>query len=633
MKRELNAFGRGVSAVLGVIFLALACIYVFNLHPLEIVLPENSYLYILLGLGLFQAYIVYPPVKNGGRLVLLLDILLGALSLGISLYLALNGRRITAEGWMLLPPDETVVWLCAILAVLVLESLRRVAGLALFILCLVFALFPLFADLVPPPFFGNSFSLSETITMHVLDSQSLVGIPMTVTGTLLVGYIFFGVVLNKTGGGQFFLDAASSLMGRYRGGAGKVAVMASALFGSMSGSSISNVMTTGVVTIPAMKRSGFKPAEAGAIEACASTGGMLMPPVMGAVAFLMAQFLGIPYFNVVVAAAVPSFLFYTGLLVVLDARAGRKGLLPLPRHEIPPLKKTLVEGWPYIATLAALVVFLYWHLEAQAPFGAIVLLVICIALFKRGILGLSHTVETFAELSISISELIATIAAVGFIIGAMSMTGIGTALSSELVKMAGGNAYLLIVMGAVASFILGMGLSASACYIFLAVTLAPALVTQGFNEIAVHLFILYWAIISNITPPVALACFPAARLAGADYFKVGFNAVAFGFVVYFVPFAFILNPAMILQGDLPAIVVSVFFAFAGILVAAFGIGRRAPFIGDLPLPLAALFVACGLGVMLATGFEVRLIVLCVLAVACAAGLFLRGRNTRALVQS
>jgi len=629
MKRTLGPFWHHAAAANGIGFLLISVYYIYNLDFLGFLLPENSYIYILLGLGLWQVFVIYPVVGGRPRLTFPFDVGLALISLAICFYFARHGRDITAGGWMLMPPNAMVVWFSGILTALVLEALRRVAGLSLFLLCTLFVLFPIFADRMPSFLLGNSFTLVEALTMHALDSQSLVGIPMTVTGTLLMGYIVFGVVLKRTGGGQFFLDIASALMGHYRGGAGKIAVVASSLFGSMSGSSVSNVITTGSVTIPAMKRTGFAPHMAGAVEACASTGGMVMPPVMGAVAFLMAQFLGISYFTVVVASVVPSLLFYFGLLITLDSRAARMGIAGLPREELPRTRDVLMRGWPYIGTLAVLVYMLYLHLEAPAPFWAILFLVVAVVGFRRQGLAEGGIAGLLEDVSVSVSELIATLGAVGFIIGAMSFTGVGTALSGELIALAGHNAYLLLMMGAFASFVLGMGMTTSACYIFLAVVLAPGVVSQGFNEIAVHLFILYWAIASNITPPVALACFPAARIADTSYFRVGFAAVGFGFTTYIVPFAFVLNPSLILVGDPLSMVVHVGFAFVGIGIAAFGVGRHAPFIGELGWPVAIPLTAAGIAITIAPTVEGELAGLGVGAAALLLGWVARRRRQAA----
>ena len=598
MKRNLNTFWGAMTAANGAALLLVSVYYVFNLSAFGFLLQANSYLYLLLGLGLWQVFIVYPTLPARPERTFMLDVGLALASLAVCAYFSWHGRAITAEGWMLMPPNTAVVWLSGALCALVVEALRRVAGILLAILCAFFVLFPMFADQMPAFLLGNNFSAFETLTMHALDSQSLVGIPLTVTGTLLMGYIMFGVVLKQTGGGQFFLDIASALMGRHRGGAGKIAVVASSMFGSMSGSSVSNVITTGSVTIPAMKKTGFPAHQAGAIEACASTGGMVMPPVMGAVAFLMAQFLGVSYFTVVIAAVIPSLLYYFGLLVTLDSRAARQRIVGLPASQLPRVSDVLKGGWPFLGALLTLIYLLYLQLEAQAPFWSTLVVLATVIGLSRTRLGRKDLVELLADISISVSELIATLAAVGFIIGAMSFTGVGIALSGELVSLAGNNPYILLAMGAMASFVLGMGMTTSACYIFLAVVLAPGLVTQGFNELAVHLFILYWAIASNITPPVALACFPAARIAESSYFKVGFAAVGFGFVTYVVPFAFVINPALILEGSPLEVISSLVFAVLGVALAAVGIGGRAPIIGQLPVAASVVLVIAGVVTLL-----------------------------------
>lgn len=607
MRRNLGPFWQVVSAIIGIALFGLALNYIFNLGLLGRTMQENSYLYMLMALASLQVFILYAPFERFRSRVAWFDVLIGLTGLAGFIYFAWYGLEITAEGWMLMPPNEGVVWLSVALCLIVLEGLRRVAGLAIFILCTLFVFFPIIADRMPDLLYGNPFTFRETMTMHILDSQSLVGIPMRVTGTLLIGFIIFGVVLSRTGGGAFFLDAASALLGRYRGGAGKIAVVASALFGSMSGSSVSNVITTGSVTIPAMKASGFRPHVAGAVEACASTGGMLMPPVMGAVAFLMAQFLNIPYFDVVLAAILPSLLYYIGLLILLDVYAVRHNIQGVAAERIPNVHRVLREGWPFVGSLAVLVYFLYLRLEAYAPFWAMLFILVSVFLLRR--LSLRDIGRLLPDIAGAVSELVVTLGAVGFIIGALSMTGVGAALSGEMIKLAGGNPYLLLLMGAAASFILGMGLTASACYIFLAVVLVPGLVQQGFNEIAVHLFILYWAIISNITPPVALACFPAARIADTSYFRVGFTAVMLGFVCYIVPFAFVLNPALVFQSGGWLMLPYALFAIAGTILAAFGIGRYLPFFGPLRGIVAVALVLAGVVILGAVDFTIKFLVL------------------------
>ncbi len=583
-----------MSAVFGLTILLVAVYQIFLLAPTGFTLQENSYFYILLGVALAQVFIITKPIAKAGDKVPWYDLLMGTASLGICLYFAWNGMAITSEGWMFAPPNNGVVACALVLCLLVLEALRRSAGIALFFVCLFFLFYPTFADIMPSFLEGQSLPISSTLTFHVLSPQSLVGIPIRVVCTLLIGYIIFGIVLNNTGGGQFFLDFAISLFGRFRGGAGKVAVVASALFGSMSGSAISNVITTGAITIPAMKKSGFPAAYAGAIEACSSTGGVLMPPIMGAAAFLMAQFLGVPYLEVVVAAIVPSFLYYLGLIIQLDAIAATLGIKGLAPSEIPRFGKVLINGWPYLAVFMVLIYFLYQRVEAQAPFYAILFMMICLLIRKSTRLRPGDFWNLLAKIGENVGELTVTIGAVGFVIGSMSLTGVGASISGELVALAGGNVYLMLLLGAVTSFILGMGMTTSACYIFLAIVLAPGLVSQGFNALAVHLFILYWAMISNITPPVAMACFPAANLAEAPYMKVGKSAVYFGFAIYLVPFIFVLEPSLMFQGSAGQCFYHILTAIIGVFLIASGLGRYMMGVGKLPMAGALLLVPLGL---------------------------------------
>jgi len=596
MKRELSPFWRNLSALFGLALVGLSCYQIFSLAPTGFTLQENSYYYALVGLALAQAFIGRKAFVAGGDGVPWYDVLLGAAAFGICMYFAWNGYNITSGGWMFAPPNDFVSLAAFVLPILVLEALRRTAGMALLIICAVFMIYPVFADKMPAFLEGQSLPFSTVFTFHSLSPQSLIGIPMQVVGTLLIGYIIFGLVLSETGGGQFFLDISFSALGRFRGGAGKVAVIASSLFGSVSGSAVSNVITTGGVTIPAMKKSGFPPPFAGAIEACSSTGGVLMPPIMGAAAFLMAQFLEIPYLDIVVAAIVPSALYYFGLLVQLDAIAARLNIRGLSTEQIPQVRSVLAKGWPYVAVFGVLIYFLFLRREQQAPYFAILFIFLCLALRRSTRLSFGTYWGLLAKTASTISDLAVTIGAVGFIIGAMSLTGIGTSISGELVALAGGNVYLMLLFGAMASFVLGMGMTTSACYIFLAIVLAPGLVAQGFNQLCVHLFILYWAMTSNITPPVGMACFPAATIADAPYMKVGKAAMSFGFVIYLIPFIFVLQPALLFQNPDPLVCAYyIGSAFLGVFVAASALGRHMIGVGNIPrvfmIPLIPLGLA------------------------------------------
>ena len=380
--------------------------------------------------------------------------------------------------------------------------------------------------------------------------ESIIGVPMRTVATLLVGFLIFGSALVVTGGGEFFMALAIALMGRTRGGPAKVAVLSSGFFGSLSGSVISNVVTTGQITIPTMKRVGYPAHYAGAVEACASTGGALMPPIMGAVAFIMAEFLNVSYATVMIAAIVPALLYYGALLLQADHYAARHGLRGQPAAEIPKLLPVIKQGWHFLFSLGLLTyLLLVMKREALAPYIATAVLIGTTIVFGSKRFGLTSLRDLAIDTTRNIVNIVAILAGIGFIVGALSYTGVGGAFSRELLHFAGGNIYLLLVLGAFTSFILGMGMTSSACYIFLAVTLGPALIEGGLNPIGAHLFILYWGLISFITPPVALAAIAAASIAKSDPWKTGIWAMRLGLINFVLPFLFVLNPTLILIGE------------------------------------------------------------------------------------
>ncbi len=374
-----------------------------------------------------------------------------------------------------------------------------------------------------------------------------------------------------------------ALVGGYRGGAGKVSIFASGFMGSMSGSVISNVLTTGAVSIPAMKTSGFSARYAAATEACASTGGVLMPPIMGATAFVMASWLGRPYVEIMLAAAIPSLLYYFGLFVQIDAYSARRGLPGLSREELPQVWQTLAAGLALHRGLRAA------HLsDDRLQVGDDRALLCCgAASGLQPVCGAQDRVswQGFLDIIVSVgrtlSEIVAVLLGIGMIVGAFQATGLTGPLANELVHMAGNSVPMLLLMGALTSFIFGMGMTVTACYIFLAVVLAPALVQAGLNELAVHLFILYWGMVSFITPPVALGAFSAASMAGAPAMRSGFEAMKLGGVIYFVPFFFVLNPALIGQGTASEVIIVLVCALIGVWFIASALQGYISFVGPL----------------------------------------------------
>ena len=562
--RVLTGPLRLVFVTLSLLAIALAVNQLFNLQLLGAVVIEGRYLFLLAGIFLGLAFLVFPPYRAAPSVALLLDIPLALTAFGVSLYFAGTAEVSLEEGWEYGAPD-TAAWLSLVFWLLILEGTRRAGGPVIFLIVLFFSLYPTFADLMPGPVSGFAQPFWDTIPYHIISSESSFGIPMRAFGNLVIGFILFGAALQFTGGGVFFNNLALGLVGHLRGGPAKVAIFASGFMGSMSGSVISNVLTTGAVSIPAMKRTGFPARYAAGTEACASTGGVLMPPVMGTTAFVMASFLGLPYIEIAIAAAVPSVLYYFGLFVQIDSYAARNDLKGMPRAALPPLGETLRDGWYYLFVFA-LLIFLMMVLrrETWAPFYATALLLAINQLSPKHRFSPKGFLDLIQAIGKALADLVAVLLGVGLIVGAFSATGLAGTLVNDLIFLAGGSTVMLLVMGAITAFVFGMGMTVTACYIFLAVVLAPALVQAGLNELAVHLFILYWGMVSYITPPVALGAFAAATLANTKALGAGFEAMRLGSIIYFVPFFFVLNPALIGAGSAFEVIPTLATAILGV---------------------------------------------------------------------
>lgn len=584
--------GRPISGAVRIVFAAAAVIapalvlnQLLNLQLFAgVVFIDNRYLY-LLAATLFPLIFLIFPARNtprGFARTPWSDWLIAAIACGLLIWFAFEAERILSEGWEYGAPTAAKL-AAAVLWLLILESLRRTSGWPMTVIVATISLYPVFADVIPNPLRGNPQSLSDTLAYHLASAESAFGIPMRAFAEIVVGFIIFGVALNCTGGGRFFNDLAFALVGRWRGGAAQVGIISSALQGSISGSVISNVISSGVVTIPAMKRTGFRADYAGAVEAVSSTGAVLMPPVMGSTAFVMASFLGKSYGEIALAATVPALLFYIALVVQVDGYAAQLGLGGMRAAELPKMRAVMKEGWFYIPVFALLVVLLVWlDDEALAPFYATALLIAINQALPQHRLSARGLIDLAVAVAKGLAELVAILMAIGFIIGSMSVTGLAGTLANDLVYMAGGAPLLLLVMGALTSFIFGMGMTVTACYIFLAIVLAPPLIKAGLDPLAVHLFVMYWGMVSFITPPVALATFAAAPLAGVSAMRIGWQSIRLGTAIYFVPFCFVLNPALLLKGAPADVVLSVSLAFAGIIVLAAALEGYVLGIGRIP---------------------------------------------------
>jgi TRAP transporter 4TM/12TM fusion protein len=406
-----------------------------------------------------------------------------------------------------------------------------------------------------------------------LTTEGIFGVPLGVSASYIYLFIFLTAMLEKSGMGQFLLDLAMALMGRYTGGPAKTAVLASGLMGTLSGSAVANVAGTGTFTIPLMKANGYKPHFAGAVEACASSGGQLMPPIMGAAAFIIAEFLGIPYIAVVIAALAPALLYYLGVMMGVHFEAARLGLVGLPKERLPQLKAVLKEGWPLLLPLIVLVYFLgvLQYTPVRSAFYAIVVMFV-VSYFKRSTyITPARLVEGIRAAGRNILTVALACAAAGLVIGSINLTGLGLKLSAFIIELSGGNLLLALVLTMIISLVMGMGLPTTAAYIVVGTMAAPALIKMGLPDIAAHLFVFYFAIISAITPPVALAAYAAAGIAKDDPMRIGFTALRLGLAAFIVPFMFAYSPRLVAIGTPAEILWSVFTACVGVVALAAGV--------------------------------------------------------------
>lgn len=575
----------------------------FDFYPLE-----SYYYYAIFGLLIPGNFILFHARKSGPARVPLLDIFLFALSTTIALVFTLNSRIIVEYGWDFAAP-EWARWAAVVIWLLLLDAVRRSGGLSVFIVVAVVSMYPVFGGF---DFFGvfqiDPETFLNTIQFHVFGSEGILGIPLRAMVNLVIGFLLFGVTLQHTGAGKFFIDLSFALLGTTRGGPAKVSIASSALMGSISGSPASNVVTSGVMTIPAMVRAGFSPAKAGAIEACASTGGVLLPPIMGSTAFIMASFLDIPYAEVAIAAIIPSFLYFFGLFVQIDAYAAKNSLKGVPKADLKNVFAVLASGWQYIFVIGVLIWLLFFlKQEAIAPFYTTALLIVINQVFPANRWSLPDIGEYIFSAAKLFIEIATLLAGVGMLIGSLIISGKVGKLAFEMVEFAGSSVTLLIVTGAILSLVLGMGMTITAAYLFLAVSLAPALVQAGLDQLASHLFILYLAMVSFITPPIAFASFTASIISRAGPMKTSFESMRLGSIMYFIPFFFVLEPALIGRGSPEKVAMSIMTAIAGVMILASTLQGYVVFLGPLDShrllhwPIRALLFCGGIGLMIPGG--------------------------------
>ena len=511
---------------------------------------QQALLYLTLGMSLTLAFFLFPARKEAPRdRVPWTDLGLAALSLACVGYMFIYydyvvNRFPTAHPLSLV---DKVVGGFGIL--LVLEATRRTIGVALPVVALCFLAYGLGGSWLPGALHHKGLTLEITIDQTWFTTEGVFGVPLGVAGTYVILFIVFGAFLEKSGAGQFFMNFANAVAGGARGGPGKVAVVSSSLFGTISGSAVANVMVDGWLTIPMMKKTGFKPEAAAAIEAVASTGGQIMPPVMGAAAFVMAEFLGLSYTKIMIAAAIPAIFYYVALFAAIHFNAMRMGLRGIPREELPNLPDILRrQGHLFVPVIVILVLLIQGFTATYAAIvsAAAVILIswlrsetrlrwrACLAALREG-----------AEQTVPVAM---ACASAGIVIGIVLQTGLALRFTSFLIEVAGGSLLLSLIITMVAGIVLGMGMPTTAAYIMQAALLIPAIIKLGVTPLAAHMFAFYFSCLSAVTPPVALAVYAAASIGGAGLWAAGLQSVKFAAAGFIVPFFFVYSPALLFQG-------------------------------------------------------------------------------------
>ena len=538
----------------------------FYRNVLGLLLYNEQFLAGMVALAMALVYLTHPARLGTQRSSIpWYDWVIAAVSLAVGLYIAVRFPSLS-EDMTSRPLAGLIV---AFLTVpLIVEALRRTVGWALTIVVVVFLIYAPLGQYVPGALAGLPVDVPQLAYYLVWDAGSMLGLPVMVAATIVIAFVFFGNLLFASGGSAFFTDIALSLMGRYRGGSAKIAVTASCLFGMISGSAVSNVASVGVLTIPLMRRGGYQAHVAAAIEAVASTGGQLMPPVMGAAAFLMAEFLQVPYREVAIAAALPSLLYYYALFIQADLLAARVGLTSIDTTDLPPMSQVLKQGWHFLFPFGVLVFGLFWlnwSPELAALAASAVLFVTGSTLgYGDKKLKLGDVVQAFKSTGLVSLDLLMITAAAGFIIGVLNISGLSFSLTLLLVQVGSNSLWLLLFLAALISIVLGMGMPTVGVYVLLAALVSPAMVKVGLSPMASHMFVLYFGMMSMITPPVALAAFAAASLAQTDAMKTGWTAVRFGWIAYIIPFLFVRAPSLLLEGSLVSVVWAVITSLIGV---------------------------------------------------------------------
>jgi TRAP transporter 4TM/12TM fusion protein len=536
------------------------------------------------------------------------DVLLAIIALACAAYFASQGQRIAER----IEGVDDVFTLDIVFGVLLiaalLEGCRRVAGLVLTLVTAIFILYVFMGPYLPGALSHRGMSLERFIDLQVLSTSGIFGTPISAYAHMVFYFVIVGAFLERSGAGKLFVDIAYGLTARAWGGAGKAAIVASGMFGTISGSAVANVLLSGLMTIPLMKRSGFKATMAGAIEATASTGGQLAPPIMGAAAFILADIVGVNYSEVVFAAITPALLYYISLYAVVHFYSLRHDLRPQKVVSIEDHLEGLRERWHLLLPLVAMVALLVSRYSLMTVGAYTTLLIICLAMMRKTTrMALKDMIQAVLNGAKAACEVAVPSAVAGIIVGTLVQTGMALKLQRWLLDFADGSLTISLVGAMILTIILGMGMPTAAAYLVSAILVAPALQELGIPALPAHLFILYFSILSMVTPPVALSAYAAAGISGANLWKTGTTAFLLAMPGFLIPYAFALNPALLLQGDLLEIIVVVVSALIGVIGLAAAFGGYA--FGTMSMP-ARIAMFCASPLMIAPSITTDLMGIC-----------------------
>ncbi|MDJ0942935.1 MAG: TRAP transporter permease [Kiloniellales bacterium] len=568
LRRRRLDFAVLVTTVCAVLSIALA---LFHLYVAVFGTPESrSFRSTHLTAMLVLAILLNPTSRPGGRrerrggfpLGLAWDLFLVTVGIGIQVYTLYDIEALLEREGDLIRAD---VYVGSAMILLVLEATRRAVGLPMVLVTLFFVAHALYANHFFGFLYGPPTSFEKYVDVIFVRSEGIFGIPIFVASTYIVLFIIFGAILIRSGAGRFFIDLAIALTGHRTGGPAKASVVASAFLGTVSGSAVANVVTTGAFTIPLMKRLGYRARFAGAVEACASSGGQITPPIMGAAAFIIAEFLHVSYFLVIVAAIVPTLLYFATVYFMVDIEADKEGIERIDRARLPRVVEVVKRGWHQLLTLGVLVALLgVGYTPMMAAFWAIVTLV---ALSFVSRTTRMSPVDLFAALESGVRSAMPVsiaCACAGILIGSIFVSGLGLKFTNSVIELSGGQLFPLLLLTGTAAIILGMGMTTTAVYITVAALIVPSLIEIGVVPIAAHLFAFYFGVVSTITPPVALASFAAAAIAKSPPMATAAESARIGVAKYLVPVVFVYNPALLFEGSLWVTASSTLLAIAGL---------------------------------------------------------------------